>query len=137
MLREKSVQKAQVCKFPGKKVLIVEDKKINREIVKNILQEADVTVLEAENGEEAVEMIQKQEDIDLIFMDIRMPVMAGDEATDIIRRMNREDCKEMPIVAMTATASEEEVLCAGINDWMAKPVEPGKVYDCLKKFFEE
>lgn len=134
MMWEKEVQSPKICKFPGKKILIVEDKKINREIVKNILLEAGVTVYTAENGEEAIELIQNHADIDMIFMDIRMPVMSGDVATDIIRKMNRVDCKKMPIIAMSATSPEEEVLCAGINDWMAKPVEPNRIYKCLEKF---
>ena len=75
--------------------------------------------------------------IDLIFMDIRMPVMKGDEATMKIRQLDREDCKKIPIIAMTANALESDVensYNCGMNGHISKPIEPEEVYRCLNKW---
>lgn len=126
-------------KYPGKHILIVEDKHINMEIVKGFLEDTELIIDEARNGKEAVEKFKESEEgtYDLIFMDIRMPVMKGDEATATIRNLDREDSKRIPIIAMTANALESDVENSyryGMNGHISKPIEPDEVYRCLNKW---
>lgn len=126
-------------KYPGKHILIVEDKRINMEIVKGFLEDTELIIDEARNGKDAVEKFKESEEgtYDLIFMDIRMPVMKGDEATAIIRALEREDSKRIPIIAMTANALESDVensFRCGMNGHISKPIEPDEVYRCLNKW---
>lgn len=129
-------------KYPGKHILLVEDKRINMEIVKGFLEDTELVIEEARNGREAVEKIKSAQEgkYDLIFMDIRMPIMKGDEATRIIRSMEREDCKNIPIIAMTANALDSDVentYRCGMNGHISKPIEPEEVYRCLNKWLLE
>ena len=128
-----------VMKYPGKRILIVEDKRINMEIVKGFLENTELIIDEARNGQEAVDKIKDAEEglYDLVFMDISMPVMRGDEATMEIRKINRKDCKNIPIVAMTANALESDVensFKCGMSGHISKPIEPKEVYRCLNKW---
>ena len=130
---------AEQHKYPGKHILVVEDKRINMEIVKGFLEDTELIIDEARNGKEALEkvMASPEGSIDLIFMDIRMPVMKGDEATMKIRQLDREDCKKIPIIAMTANALESDVensYNCGMNGHISKPIEPEEVYRCLNKW---
>lgn len=129
-------------KYPGKHILIVEDKRLNLEIVKGFLEDAQLTIDEAKNGREAVDKLKNaaKGTYDLIFMDITMPVMRGDEAAMQIRKIDREDCKTIPIIAMTANAMESDVqnsLQCGMNGHISKPIEPKEVYKCLNKWLRE
>lgn len=110
----------------GKKVLVAEDNLINAQVVKAILNSYGVEVESAENGEEAVEMV-KNNQYDLILMDIQMPVMDGIEATKIIRQQLNVDT---PIAALTANVLEEDIMIylqAGANEHIAKPIDPQKL----------
>lgn len=127
---------AAQCRYPGKRILIVEDKHINMEIVKGFLEESELVIDEATNGREAVDMVSAAAEgtYDLIFMDISMPVMRGDEAAMEIRRIDRNDCRVIPIIAMTANALESDVQNSykcGMNGHISKPIEPEEVYKCL------
>ena len=84
-------------------VLIVDDNDFNRELVKDILEDEDITVYEAEDGSSAIELLESEQadDIDVVLMDMRMPGMDGIETTKIIRTKNGK-CMEVPIIAMTA-----------------------------------
>lgn len=126
-------------KYPGKRILIVEDKHINMEIVKGFLEDTELIIDEARNGKEAVDQIRAAEEgtYDLVFMDISMPVMRGDEAAMAIRKIDREDCKTLPIIAMTANALESDVqdsYSCGMNGHISKPIEPEEVYKCLNRW---
>mgnify|MGYP001029000493 FL=1 len=126
-------------KYPGKRILIVEDKYINLQIVKSFLEESELIIDEAVNGKEAVDKIRNAAEgtYDLVFMDISMPVMRGDEAAVLIRQIDRADCKELPIIAMTANALESDVRNSyrcGMSGHISKPVEPEEVYKCLNKW---
>lgn len=126
-------------KYPGKRILIVEDKHINMEIVKGFLEDTELIIDEARNGKEAVDRIRAAEEgtYDMVFMDISMPVMRGDEAAMEIRKIEREDCRTLPIIAMTANALEDDVQNSyncGMNGHISKPIEPEEVYKCLDKW---
>ena len=122
--------------FSGKRVLLVEDNELNREIATEILKEAGFTVEEAVDGSEAVSMVEKSEEYyyDIILTDIQMPVMDGYEEVVAIRAMNRKDVVAMPIIAMTANAFEEDkalALKCGMNGHIAKPLDISEVFRIL------
>jgi len=115
----------------GARVLLVEDNEINQEVAIGQLEDANIFVDLAENGEQAVRMIQKN-DYDVVLMDMQMPVMDGVAATRIIRSERRY--QDLPIIAMTANAlaSDRELcLSVGMNDHIAKPIDPHQLFGVL------
>ena len=126
---------ASPYRFEGKKVLLVEDNLLNQEIAQAILQDAGFTVDTADDGDVAVERLQdlKQGEFDLVLMDIQMPKMDGYAATRQIRTLP-SDVANVPIVAMTANAFEEDkqkTIRAGMNAHIAKPIEAGRLMETL------
>ena len=122
--------------FSGKRVLLVEDNELNREIATEILTEAGFTVEVAVDGSDAVHMVEKSEEYyyDIILTDIQMPVMDGYEEVVAIRGMKRKDIATMPIIAMTANAFEEDkalALKCGMNGHIAKPLDISAVFRIL------
>ena len=112
----------------GLHILLAEDNELNMEIAEFVLQNVGADVTKAWNGQEAVELFRKSEPggFDTILMDIMMPVMNGYEATKMIRSLDREDAKTIPIVAMTANAFTEDRLKAkeaGMNEHIVKPLD--------------
>ena len=112
----------------GFHILLAEDNELNMEIAEFMLQNEGADVIKAWNGQEAVELFRKSElgEFDVILMDIMMPVMNGYEATKMIRSLDREDAKEVPIIAMTANAFTEDRIrakAAGMDEHVAKPVD--------------
>lgn len=123
--------------FVGKKILLAEDNELNREIAKEILEEAGFIIDMVTDGTEAVEKMKNAsaDDYDLILMDIQMPIMDGYEATRQIRAMENSVAATIPIVAMTANAFEEDkkkAIDAGMNGHIAKPVDVPKMLELLK-----
>ena len=125
----------------GLHVLVTEDNEINWEIISTLLKMNGVTSVHAENGKVAVEMIENhEEDFDLVFMDIQMPVLNGLDATRQIRNLDSDYAKNIPIVAMTADAFSEniaECLAAGMNGHIAKPIDMNLVIKELHKVKEK
>ena len=112
----------------GLHILLAEDNELNMEIAEFMLQNEGADVIKAWNGQEAVELFRKSEpsEFDVILMDIMMPVMDGYEAAKMIRSLDREDAKEIPIIAMTANAFTEDRIkakAAGMDEHVAKPVD--------------
>ncbi|HET7447711.1 MAG TPA: response regulator, partial [Methyloceanibacter sp.] len=119
-----------VTRTRGARVLLVEDNEINQEVAVGQLEDAKVQVDLAENGEVAVRMVQDNQ-YDLVLMDMQMPVMDGIEATRVIRSDPRFG--DLPIIAMTANAmaaDRDRCLEAGMNDHIAKPIEPENCSGC-------
>jgi CheY-like chemotaxis protein/HPt (histidine-containing phosphotransfer) domain-containing protein len=119
-------------------ILVVEDVLINMLLVTTSLKQfiPNVKILEAKNGKEAVDKA-KSHTIDLIFMDIQMPVMSGIEATLQIRSFEKETNGHIPIVALTAGAikeDKEKCLGAGMDDFMTKPIDQNLILSMLKKY---
>jgi len=125
-----------------KRVLLAEDVPINAEIMMMILSSKEIKVDLAENGKIAVDFFGQHEEgyYDAILMDMRMPEMDGLEATRAIRSMGRKDSKDIPIIALTANAFDEDVqrsLQAGLNAHLSKPVQPEVLFATLANFIRK
>jgi len=119
--------------FKGKKILLVDDDIRNIFALAQILEEKEIEILEAENGEVAIEVLKNNSDIDLILMDIMMPVMDGYNAMKIIRSM--PEIKNIPIITLTAKAMKEDyqkAIDCGANDYISKPLDIEKLFELLK-----
>ncbi len=125
--------------FMGRRILLVEDNELNREIATEILHEVGVIVETAQNGREAVEAVRESAPgyYDLVLMDVQMPVMDGYEATREIRALKDPALADILIIAMTANAFEEDrkaALDAGMNAHVGKPINIPTLMDTLSIF---
>lgn len=123
----------------GKRILVVEDNEMNREIAEEILKENNFIVESAEDGKYAVEMVKKSEPgyYDVILMDIRMPLMDGYTATKEIRNLENKALANIPIIAMTANAfaeDKEESRKAGMNEHISKPISIESLLKVITRF---
>ncbi len=123
------------------KILLVEDNELNMEIAEFVIQNEGASVTKAWNGQEAVEIFQKSrsDEFDVILMDIMMPVMNGYEAAKMIRTLDRDDAKTVPIIAMTANAFTEDRLKSkesGMNEHIAKPIDAKLLVKVISEFVE-
>ena len=117
----------------GRKILIVEDESYNYIFLEKLLKKTDTKIYWAKDGRESVEIVRNHPDIELILMDIKLPVMSGLEATREIRKFNQS----VVIIAQTAYAMDEDkqkCFIAGCNDYIAKPIEINKFYSLLNKY---
>jgi len=126
-----------VVDFTGRRVLLVEDNEMNREIAVDILEEAGLTIETAENGADAVKMVEDKgiSYYNFILMDIQMPVMNGYEATKILRKM--DGAEKLPIIAVSANAFAEDKnasIAAGMNDHIPKPIDVGVLMKTIARF---
>ncbi len=125
--------------YEGRRVLAVEDNALNMEILHTILEEYGILIEEAYDGKEALERIEAEPPgtYDMVFMDIMMPVMNGLDAAQAIRRLEREDVKTLPIIAMSANAFDEDVrrsLASGMNAHLSKPIDLGQLEQVLAQY---
>lgn len=123
----------------GMRILLVEDNQINMEIAKFLLESAGAEIVTVDNGKKAVDYFTKapEGDLDLILMDVMMPVMDGIRATRLIRQSAHEDAKTIPIIAMTANAFVEDMKKtreAGMNAHLSKPLDSEKVMQVLYSY---
>lgn len=123
----------------GLNVLCAEDIVLNQTILKHLLELKGINVSIVSDGLQALETFNNSEPgtFDAILMDIRMPVMSGTEATKTIRQLDRQDAKTIPIVAVSADATQEDVELAityGFTGYLIKPIEPKKLYQILFDF---
>ncbi len=120
----------------GTRILLAEDHKVNQIVAKKFLQKWDVEVFIANNGQEAVEAWQAYT-FDLILMDVQMPVMNGPKATQLIRMAEATTQGHIPILAFTASVTEDEVqtfLSSGMDDWVSKPFDPAVLYQKIDRY---
>lgn len=139
--KEETVQETEEvhADVTGMRVLLVEDNEINREIAQYMLEDAGVTVINAENGRQAVDCYfsSENEEFDCILMDVMMPVMDGLEATRIIRGSKRADAKTIPIIALSANAFAEDAQMAkeaGMNEHLPKPLDMEEVFRVMASY---
>ena len=136
-----SEKKKNKADLTGRHILLAEDVEVNAEIMMMVLEAREMQADLAVNGKVAVEMFESHESgyYDAILMDMRMPEMDGLEATRRIRAMDRPDAKEIPIIALTANAFDEDVqrsLQAGLNAHLSKPVQPESLYETLESLIK-
>ena len=126
--------KNELTSLQGSHIMLVEDNSLNREIITGMLEHSGIIIEEAHNGEQAVQMYEKEPDkYELILMDIQMPKMDGYEATSIIR----EKDKDIPIIALTANAllkDTKKTKKAGMNEHLNKPIDVEKLFAALLRF---
>jgi len=121
----------------NRKILLVEDNEINQELAVDMLEKKGIVVTIASNGQEAVDILKTQP-FDLVLMDIQMPVMDGYEATKLIRA--QEKYKDLPILSMTAnvlSGDRDKARVAGMNDTIAKPIVPVKMFETIVKWINK
>lgn len=136
-----AASKSTEYSFNNQLILLAEDNEINSEIAVALLEDKGLRVECAENGRIAVDMFKNSEEgyYNAILMDIMMPIMGGLEASKEIRDLDRPDAKTIPIIAMTANAFSEDITKSyahGMNDHLAKPIEPKKLYDALQLYLK-
>ena len=140
-VRPEALAKAQAAPLdlpfpcPQAHILLVDDNEINREVAKAILQPIELSIDEAKDGREAV-ALAAQTAYDLILMDSHMPVMSGEEATQVIRQREAGTGHHVPIVALTADAIQgvrERLLSCGMDDYIVKPIDAANLYRVLKR----
>ena len=127
--------------FKGKRILLVEDNELNREIAEELIGATGASVESAEDGVQAVEKFKESAEgyYDLILMDVQMPHMDGYEATRCIRALGRSDAQKVPIFAMTANAFAEDVQKsreAGMNAHISKPLDIRAVYKQMNRYLQ-
>ena len=119
--------------WKNKKILVVEDADISYELLKKFLKPTSIEIIRASDGEEAVNICGTDRSIDLVLMDIQLPVMDGLTATSIIKN----DRKELPIIAQTANALSEDryrITAAGCDEYIAKPIDRNELYQKMYNF---
>lgn len=131
----------EIC-LKGMKVLLVDDQPLNIEITKSMLEDAEIDVMTAENGQAAVNIFSNCADgtFDAVIMDVRMPIMDGLSATKKIRALTKNDASLVPIIAMTADTYEEDIkktVEAGMNAYLTKPVNQEELLLTLNSFYLE
>jgi signal transduction histidine kinase/CheY-like chemotaxis protein len=135
-----SIQLEPQAVAAGRTIMVVEDNVINRKVIEVMLAKAGATVTCTENGQQAVDMIARGTVFDLIFMDCRMPVMNGLQATKLIRQWEQDNKSgHVPIIALTAGVfSDDRQACigAGMDDFLAKPVDRANIMETLTKWIK-
>lgn len=143
-IKEKTEESTRVFEpgeFRGRRILLADDVLLNREIAETILSEAEIHAESVSNGQEALEKLEHAEPeyYDLVLMDVMMPVMDGYEATRRIRKMSDPAIANIPIIAMTANAFEEDrtaSMNAGMNEHLAKPFRIEELHDIMHRFLD-
>lgn len=136
----KKDENKNILKFlKGRRIMLVEDNELNREIAYELLSETGLIVDVAENGQEALKLLESQPEYfyELIFMDIQMPVMNGYDATKSIRARQEAYWQEIPVIAMTANVFQEDESRAaecGMSGYITKPIDMNVIYSVLEKW---
>ena len=138
---EEKEENTEKVDFAGRRILLVEDNMMNREIATEYLQDFGLLVETAEDGKQACEILENSEPgyFDVVLMDIQMPIMNGYEATKAIRKFKNKEIANIPILAMTANAFEEDKKAAkeaGMNGHLAKPIDVPKLIEQLKEILK-
>ncbi|MDR1589126.1 MAG: transporter substrate-binding domain-containing protein [Oscillospiraceae bacterium] len=135
---DKDTISSESLNFEGRTLLLVEDVEINREIVATLLAPSGIRIIEAENGNDAIEKFERfSSEIDIVFMDIKMPFLDGFGATTVIRSSGWPRSDTVPIIALTANAFQDDIDKAhavGMNGHLSKPIDIDKVFAVMVKY---
>ena len=139
---EESILPDPGVELKGKRLLLVEDNELNREIAQEILEESGFVIETAEDGTIAVEKVKNSQHgyYDLILMDVQMPIMNGYDATKAIRALEDKELASIPVVAMTANAFDEDkqnAINSGMNAHVAKPINVEKLMEVLQSLLKQ
>lgn len=137
LVPKEKVGKLSVARLDGIHVLVVDDNEFNQQIAQEMLEYAGATVVLAGDGQEATQKVRSGS-FDCVLMDVQMPVLDGIEATEALR--SDTALKALPIIAMTANATQEEKLrcyLAGMNDFITKPVEPAQLTQRIRRVIDD
>ncbi len=132
---DQGMKPPNVAAIRGARVLVVEDNSVNQKVLVELLRVVDIHAECVENGQEALDVLSEEHDFDLVLMDLQMPVMDGMEAATLLRSDQSND--GLPIIAVTANALDgdrQKCLDLGMNDYIAKPIEPAKLYAILEQW---
>ena len=124
----------------GKRVLVVDDNKLNLKVADKMLSQYNVDVLFASSGQECIDLLENDHNFDLILMDDMMPNMSGTEALGVIKKIERVEGYNIPIVVLTANAiagMKDKYLKAGFEDFLSKPIDKVELNRILNKFLNE
>jgi CheY-like chemotaxis protein len=133
----RNINLTNFIKFQNKRILLVEDNTINQKVFVGILGKSKMQITIANHGKEALKILAKDKNFDIVFMDINMPVMDGYTASIKIREESKYN--NIPIIALSALTSSDEIakmFSSGMNGYMAKPLEKEKLYSVLSIFIE-
>ena len=120
-------------------MLVVDDNKLNLKVIVKMLAPYEVEVIEASSGNECLDILDKDTDFDLIFMDDMMPKLSGTETLSIIKKVSRIDGYYIPIVVLTANVNQgikEKYLGVGFDDYLSKPIDKSELARVLKKYLK-
>lgn len=126
----------EIFTVPEANVLIVDDNRINLKVTEGLLKPFQMKMDLATSGQEAIEMVKKKK-YDIIFMDLMMPGMDGVEATKLIRELENEYAKTVPVIALTGSKEEgirEQLLEQGLNDFLTKPIDLQEICDIIRRW---
>jgi signal transduction histidine kinase/CheY-like chemotaxis protein len=134
--RHRTIDVGKLARLNGRRLLLVEDNEINRIVAIDLLEQAQLQVDIAENGELALAKL-RHNNYDCVLMDVQMPVMDGYQATRLLRQIPA--CRDIPVIAMTANVmngDHQHCLSAGMNDFIGKPILPATLYEALLKWIK-
>ena len=140
--QERATKKEKVLKpfkATGKRILLVDDNKLNLKVATRLLSPYQVTVTEANSGQECLDILEYDHDFDLILMDDLMPGLSGTETMNLIKKIERIDGYYIPITAVTANATagqKEKYLEMGFDDYLSKPIDRYELDLILKKYLK-
>ena len=141
--REEKITRKRILKpfkALGKRILIVDDNKLNLKVATKLLMPYEVEIIEAISGKECLEILEKDKNFDLILMDDMMPEMSGSETLSILKKIERVDGFYIPTVVLTANATsgmKEKYLKVGFEDYLSKPIDRYELDRILKKYLKK
>ena len=132
-------EEIQFLSFKEKRVMLVDDNKLNLKVASKLLMPYDIEVITVSSGQECLDYLDQDNKIDLILMDDMMPNMSGIETLDILRKIERVTGFYIPVVALTANATsgmKEKYLDNGFDDYLAKPIDRVELDRVIKKYMK-
>ena len=138
--KERKKKELEFVSFAGKRILIVDDNKLNLKVASKLLLPYEVDIVTVSGGQECLDLLDKDTNFDLILMDDLMPNMSGIETLDVLRKIERVSGYYIPVVALTANATSgmrEKYLGAGFDDYLAKPIDREELDGVLKRYLKK